>query len=367
MSATASASVTRCCAPARTRARSRCRSKAAAWLVADARLDGRSLKHLARRDDPPRLRHGGRHVPRAAGRRLRLRAVGRPPPDARLRARPVRDRAAALRAGGRHAARRFRDRGAPPPPRRLGRAGRDGDRRLPRPRPPLATSQPRRSLHVRRVPPGHVLMWRDGHVTLRRYWRQPEWEPLARFSRPEEYVERFRELLTAAVADRVTGDRVAIPLSGGMDSPSIAAIGAVRAAREGRGRRRDQGGDGRARRRQRRPRGRLRCARRDPPRDRGGRRWTGRPSQPVDPFAEPVVLTPEPAWYRRTAFEYEIARVPSSHAPAGALRAGRRPAAVVHAVVLGRVARARARGAPGARVEPAGAPVRWAPPPARRA
>jgi asparagine synthase (glutamine-hydrolysing) len=40
--------------------------------------------------------------------------------------------------------------------------------------------------HVRRVPPGHVLTWRDSHVTVRRYWRQPQWEPLARFSRPQE-------------------------------------------------------------------------------------------------------------------------------------------------------------------------------------
>jgi asparagine synthase (glutamine-hydrolysing) len=167
---------------------------------------------------------------------------------------------------------------------------------------------------IRRVPPGHVLMWRDGHAAIRRYWRQPEWEPLARFSRPEEYAERFRELLTAAVADRVTGDRVAIPLSGGMDSPSIAAT--ARAVL------RDRGA----------PNDALRAVTAVLGGDSGDREGDfaalvanhlgieadvldGSSFAPVDPFAEPVVRTPEPAWYRRTAFEYEIARVPSMHAP----------------------------------------------------
>ena len=36
---------------------------------------------------------------------------------------------------------------------------------------------------VRRLPPAHLLVWRDGNVSVRRYWRQPEWEPIARLPR----------------------------------------------------------------------------------------------------------------------------------------------------------------------------------------
>ena len=49
-------------------------------------------------------------------------------------------------------------------------------------------------------------------------------ERLPAVQRAEEYVERFRELLTQAVADRLRTDRLSTQLSGGLDSTSIAAI-----------------------------------------------------------------------------------------------------------------------------------------------
>jgi len=45
-----------------------------------------------------------------------------------------------------------------------------------------------------------------------------------RFRDPESYIERFSELLSRAVKDRVDTDRVAISMSGGLDSTSLAAI-----------------------------------------------------------------------------------------------------------------------------------------------
>jgi asparagine synthase (glutamine-hydrolysing) len=76
---------------------------------------------------------------------------------------------------------------------------------------------------IHRLPPGHTLTVANGRITTRRYW-SPEPTTELRFRDPESYVERFSELLSLAVNDRVTTDRVAISMSGGLDSTSLAAI-----------------------------------------------------------------------------------------------------------------------------------------------
>ncbi|HSL53821.1 MAG TPA: asparagine synthase-related protein [Pyrinomonadaceae bacterium] len=77
---------------------------------------------------------------------------------------------------------------------------------------------------IQRLPPGHTLTVANGSITTRRYWT-PEPTTELRFRDPNEYVERFSELLSQAVKDRVTTtDRVAISMSGGLDSTSLAAI-----------------------------------------------------------------------------------------------------------------------------------------------
>jgi asparagine synthase (glutamine-hydrolysing) len=78
---------------------------------------------------------------------------------------------------------------------------------------------------VRCLGPGSVLEWTRGEMRIRRYWT-PHAAPEVRFRRRGDYVDRFRELLRLAVADRVPEGAVAIPLSGGMDSTSIAALAA---------------------------------------------------------------------------------------------------------------------------------------------
>ncbi len=75
---------------------------------------------------------------------------------------------------------------------------------------------------IRRLAPAHSLLLSGDDLRINCYW-QPPTEERIRFSRDEEYIEHFQELLTSAVADRLPVDRVGILLSGGLDSASVAA------------------------------------------------------------------------------------------------------------------------------------------------
>jgi asparagine synthase (glutamine-hydrolysing) len=75
---------------------------------------------------------------------------------------------------------------------------------------------------IRAVPPAHVSTWRDGDFETRRYWEPPAGGEKLRV-RPEEHVERFRDLFDRAVGDRLRTGRAGTHLSGGMDSTSVAA------------------------------------------------------------------------------------------------------------------------------------------------
>ena len=90
-----------------------------------------------------------------------------------------------------------------------------------------------RTVHrgIRRLKPGHLLEFRDGVVSSRRFVELPIQEPLT-YRRPNEYVEHFQSLFQSAVLERVPRDRVAYFMSGGLDSTSVAATAmqGVRAA-----------------------------------------------------------------------------------------------------------------------------------------
>lgn len=76
---------------------------------------------------------------------------------------------------------------------------------------------------IRRLPPAHSLHWSPGAPPkVQRYWALPVAGPI-RYKRPADYVERFRELLGVAVADRLRTNRVGVLMSGGLDSTSVAA------------------------------------------------------------------------------------------------------------------------------------------------
>jgi asparagine synthase (glutamine-hydrolysing) len=75
---------------------------------------------------------------------------------------------------------------------------------------------------IQRVPPAHSATCSEGGLGLRRYWTLPIDEPVY-FRRHDDYIDRFGELLSAAVGDRLRTDHVGIFMSGGLDSPTLAA------------------------------------------------------------------------------------------------------------------------------------------------
>ena len=76
---------------------------------------------------------------------------------------------------------------------------------------------------IHRLPPAHCLTFVNGSIAVRRYW-MPSISEEIRFRDDRSYVERFLELLSQAVRDRVGTDRVSVLMSGGLDSTSVAAI-----------------------------------------------------------------------------------------------------------------------------------------------
>jgi asparagine synthase (glutamine-hydrolysing) len=75
---------------------------------------------------------------------------------------------------------------------------------------------------VQCLPPAHCLIYSGGETHLRRYWTLPFDSPI-RYRRPLDYVDHFRELLRTAVEDRLRTDRIAVYMSGGLDSTAAAA------------------------------------------------------------------------------------------------------------------------------------------------
>lgn len=79
---------------------------------------------------------------------------------------------------------------------------------------------------VRRLPPAHALSWSPGQGAPRA-WRYTELQALAPQEVPrrfEDAAEQYRGLLEDAVEDRLTSDRGVVFMSGGMDSPTVAAL-----------------------------------------------------------------------------------------------------------------------------------------------
>ena len=85
---------------------------------------------------------------------------------------------------------------------------------------------------IQRLPPAHVLSCEAGTISVRPYWTLPVRAPL-HYTRPNDCVEEFRELLDRAVTDRVRTNNVGILMSGGLDSPTVAASAKRTLARNG--------------------------------------------------------------------------------------------------------------------------------------
>jgi asparagine synthase (glutamine-hydrolysing) len=76
---------------------------------------------------------------------------------------------------------------------------------------------------VRKVPPGHRLLWQDGRLKLERYWDlayEPKWTQPA-----PELKERLRDTITEAVRIRLISDvPLGAHLSGGIDSSIVVGL-----------------------------------------------------------------------------------------------------------------------------------------------
>ncbi len=85
---------------------------------------------------------------------------------------------------------------------------------------------------LRRLRPGHRLIFSSGSPDVGRFLQLPIDEPL-RLKQSEEYLENFRELLERGVADRLPQGKAALYLSGGLDSASVCATAARVASQRG--------------------------------------------------------------------------------------------------------------------------------------
>lgn len=75
---------------------------------------------------------------------------------------------------------------------------------------------------IHRLPPAHTFTCSVDELKVRRYWSLPDGD-FIRYRRKSEYVDQFLELLDTAVSDRLRTNNVGVLMSGGLDSPAVAA------------------------------------------------------------------------------------------------------------------------------------------------
>ncbi len=77
---------------------------------------------------------------------------------------------------------------------------------------------------VKRLMPGHALVWKDGGVDIREFW-DLSFEPKYETRTDAEYIEEWRDLFRKSVELRLMADvPLGMFLSGGIDSSAICAM-----------------------------------------------------------------------------------------------------------------------------------------------
>jgi asparagine synthase (glutamine-hydrolysing) len=77
---------------------------------------------------------------------------------------------------------------------------------------------------VRRLLPGHTLLWKDGRIEVRKFW-DLSFEPKHETKSDAEFIEEWRDLFKESVKLRLMADvPLGMFLSGGIDSSAIAAM-----------------------------------------------------------------------------------------------------------------------------------------------
>jgi asparagine synthase (glutamine-hydrolysing) len=75
---------------------------------------------------------------------------------------------------------------------------------------------------IQRLPPAHCGIWSRDRFCARRYWSMPVDDPIF-YKQPDDYTDQFHHLLRKCVADRLRTKQVWVFMSGGLDSPTLAA------------------------------------------------------------------------------------------------------------------------------------------------
>ncbi len=75
---------------------------------------------------------------------------------------------------------------------------------------------------IQRIPRAHTLTWSADGLSIRRYWSMPVDEPIF-YKQADDYTDHFHDLLRKCVADRLRTRQVWVFMSGGLDSPTLAA------------------------------------------------------------------------------------------------------------------------------------------------
>ncbi len=79
-------------------------------------------------------------------------------------------------------------------------------------------------LHVKFLLLGHALIWKNGILKIRRWWKFPSYLPAWKPNNEQEATEIFRFNLRQSIRERLRGHKkVVISLTGGLDSTPIAA------------------------------------------------------------------------------------------------------------------------------------------------
>jgi asparagine synthase (glutamine-hydrolysing) len=85
---------------------------------------------------------------------------------------------------------------------------------------------------IHRLPPAHCLIYAAGSLITREYWTLPTNIPV-KYRKKGEYGAEFKALLETVVADRLRADSIGFELSGGLDSPALAAASKTVLSRAG--------------------------------------------------------------------------------------------------------------------------------------
>lgn len=79
---------------------------------------------------------------------------------------------------------------------------------------------------VRQLKAHHALRADHKLLDTWSYWEMPATVPMLKLRTEQDYFEHYRQLLTEVFRERMRSDKIAVSMSGGLDSTTIAAIGA---------------------------------------------------------------------------------------------------------------------------------------------